>query len=273
VGGAGGHLFGERLGRNARFASIGSGAAAALMGAVGYYVSERAVFFLAAGMALPALFALQLVRAGRGRTKREKPQKLGAMLMDRRLAIFAGCCALFHLANAAMFPLAAVEVTRRAHGVGELIIAACLVLPQGLVALLSPWVGRVAESWGRRPILLLGFAAIPLRGALFALITQPDWVVVVQILDGVSAAVFGVMLPLVVADITNGTGRFNLCMGVIGLAIGAGATLSTAFAGVIADRYHTPMAFAALAGVGVVAFLLLWALLPETRPGKEPASP
>ena len=73
------------------------------------------------------------------------------------------------------------------------------------------------------------------------------------------------MLPLVVADITQGTGRFNLCMGVIGLAIGAGATLSTAFAGVIADRYHTPVAFAALAAVGIVAFLLLWAFLPETR--------
>ncbi len=266
VGGVGGHMFGERLGRNARFASIGSGAAAALMGGVGYYFSERAVFFLAAGLALPALFALRLVRVGRVHTTREKPQKLGAMLLDRRLLLFALCCALFHLANAAMFPLAAVEVTRQAHGVGELIIAACLVLPQGLVALLSPWVGRVAERWGRRPILLLGFAAVPLRGVLFALISQPDIVVAVQILDGVSGAVFGVLLPLVVSDITRGTGRFNLCMGVIGLAIGAGATVSTAFSGLIADRYHTPMAFAALAGVGVVAFLLLWAFLPETRP-------
>jgi MFS family permease len=266
VGGVGGHLFGERLGRNARFASIGSGAAAALMGGVGYYVSERAVFFLAAGLALPALFALRLVHVERVRTKREKPQKLGAMLLDRRLLIFALCCGLFHLSNAAMFPLAAVEVTRQAHGVGELIIAACLVLPQGLVAVLSPWVGRVAERWGRRPILLLGFAAVPLRGVLFAVISQPNLVVAVQILDGVSGAVFGVLLPLVVADITRGTGRFNLCMGVIGLAIGAGATVSTAFSGFIADHYHTSTAFAALAGVGVVAFLLLWALLPETRP-------
>jgi MFS family permease len=266
VGGVGGHLFGERLGRNARFASIGSGAAAALMGGVGYYFSERAVFFLAAGMAAPALLALRLVRVGRIRIPRETPQKLGPMLLNRRLIVFAACCLLFHLSNAAMFPLAAVEVTRNAHGIGELVIAACLVLPQGLVALLSPWVGRVAESWGRRPILLLGFAALPVRGFLFAIFNQPDLVVAVQVLDGLSGAVFGVLLPLVVADITRGTGRFNVCMGVIGLAIGAGATVSTGMAGWIADHYHRPMAFAALGGVGVVACLLLLTLLPETRP-------
>lgn len=269
VGGVGGHLFGERLGRNARFASIGSGVAAAMMGAVGYYVSERAVFFLAAAMALPALYALRFVRAGRVITIREKPQKLGPALLDRRLLIFAACCALFHLANAAMFPLAAVEVTRQARGIGELIIAACLVLPQCLVALLSPWAGRVAEQWGRRPILLLGFAALPIRGILFAVVKEPDLVVAVQILDGASAAVFGVLLPLVIADITRGTGRFNLCMGVVGLAIGAGATASTALAGLLADRYTTSLAFAALACVGAVAFLLLLVCLPETRPAND----
>ena len=109
-------------------------------------------------------------------------------------------------------------------------------------------------------------------GALFALVSQPVLVVGVQILDGVSGAVFGVLLPLVVADITRGTGRFNLCMGVIGLAIGAGATVSTSLAGLIADRYHTQAAFLALALVGVVAFLLLWGLLPETRPTNPEAA-
>ena len=266
VGGASGHRFGERLGRNARFASIGSGAAAAAMGAVGYYWSERAVFFLAAALAAPALAALRLVRTEAVQVGREAPHRLGRMLMDRRLIVFGLACLLFHLSNAAMFPLAAVEVTRSAHGIGELIIAACLVLPQGLVALLSPWVGRVAERWGRRPILLLGFAALPLRGLLFALVKQPLLIVVVQALDGVSGAVFGVLLPLVVADITRGSGRFNLCMGVIGLAIGAGATLSTGMAGVIADHYHRPIAFLALAATGAAAFLVLFALQTETRP-------
>jgi MFS family permease len=267
--GSAGHLFGERLGRNARFASIGSGLAAALMGLVGYWVSNRAVFLLAAALAAPALVTLRMIRVGTVSADRPKPQPLAPVLLDRRLLIFALCCSGFHLANAAMFPLAAVEVTRQSGSVSQLVIAACLVIPQALVALLSPWVGRFAEQRGRRPILLIGFAAIPLRGLLFALVHQPSLVVVVQTLDGISGAVFGVLLPLVVSDITKGTGRFNLSMGVIGLAIGGGATLSTEIAGLVADRFHTDAAFGALAAVGVVVFLLLWWWMPETRDSKQ----
>ena len=272
--GTAGHLFGERLGRNARFASIGSGLAAGLMGLVGYWISERAVFLLAAAMAAPALLALRMIRVGRlVQAGRDAPQPLLPVLLDRRLLIFALCCFGFHLANAAMFPLAAVEVTRQSGSVGQLVIAACLVVPQALVALLSPWVGRFAEARGRRPILLLGFAAIPLRAALFALVHQSGLVVAVQALDGISGAVFGVLLPLVVSDITRGSGRFNLSMGIIGLAIGGGATLSTEIAGLVADRFHTDGAFVALAGVGSVVLLLLWLWMPETRPANAPEPP
>ncbi len=202
-----GQPFGERLGRNARFASIGSGLAAGLMGAVGYWVSERSVFVLAAALVLPAWW-----RCGWSAwpapacRSRGPPRRCAARLLDRRLLLFASCCAGFHLANAAMFPLAAVEVTRHAGSVGELVIAACLIVPQALVAALSPLVGRAAERWGRRPVLLLGFAALPLRGRLFALLQSPAPVVAIQALDGVSGAVFGVLLPLVVADITRRTG-------------------------------------------------------------------
>jgi MFS family permease len=270
--GTAGHLFGERLGRNARFASIGSGLAAAMMGLVGYWVSERAVFLLAAALAAPALLSLRMIRGGAVTSARGKPQPLGPVLLDRRLLIFALCCSGFHLANAAMFPLAAVEVTHQSGSVGQLVIAACLVIPQALVALLSPWVGRFAEQRGRRPILLLGFAAIPLRAILFAFVHQSGLVIAVQALDGVSGAVFGVLLPLVVSDITKGTGRFNLSMGVVGLAIGGGATLSTEMAGVIAERFQTDIAFGALAAVGAVVFLLLWWWMPETRDSKPSGS-
>ncbi len=272
--GAGGALFGVRLGRNARFASIGSGVAAALMGATGYYVSQRSVFLLAALLAVPALFTLRLIQVDAapvalGAPPVARPPLLGA-LTNRRLLLFAVCCAGFHLANAGMFPLAAVEVTRQAGSKGQLVIAACLVVPQVLVASISPWVGHLAEIWGRRPVLLAGFAAVPLRGALFAVVSDPTLVIVVQSLDGLSAAIFGVMLPLVISDITGGPGRFNLSMGAVGLAIGAGATLSTELAGLVADAYHTRAAFLALAAAGGLAFLLLLAFMPETQPGKAP---
>ena len=263
--------FGERLGRNARFASIGSGCAAGLMGAVGYWVSEQAVLALAAVLVLPALAALLAVREdGSGTALDRAPHGVLSTLMDHRLLLFGACCAGFSLANAAMFPLAAVEVTRRAGSVGELVIAASLIVPQSLVAALSPMVGRAAERWGRRPVLLVGFAAVPLRGALFALSSSPAPVVAVQALDGLSGAVIGVLLPLVVADISREGGRFNLSMGAMGLANAGAAALSTEAAGLVADRYGTPGAFVALSAAGIVAFLLLWLLLPETRSPRMP---
>src|SRR5580658_2350745 len=51
--------IGERFGRNARFASIGNGLAAAAMGACGYFISARAVFFVTALLLVPALLALR----------------------------------------------------------------------------------------------------------------------------------------------------------------------------------------------------------------------
>ena len=266
VAGLQGHALGERLGRNARFASIGSGCAAGLMGAVGYWVSERSVFFLAAALVLPAVIALRWIKVAPGDMMPKQAQEsVGGALLDRRLVVFALCCAGFQFANAAMFPIAAVQVTRNTGRLGELVIAACLIVPQALVAALSPLAGRAAERWGRRPVLLVGFAAVPLRAILFALTEAPALIVLIQALDGVSGAVFGVLLPLVVADIARKTGRFNLSMGAVGLAITAAAALSTEVAGVIADRNGTAGAFELLAAAGLATVAIVWLAMPETR--------
>lgn len=262
-----GMSVGERLGRNARFASIGSGIAAGLMGGVGYLVSEASVFLLAALLVLPALWALSLLPASEADAPpgaRQEP--LWRALSDWRLLVWGICCAGFHLSNAAMFPLAAVEVTRQSGSVGELVIAACMIVPQFLVAALSPLTGRLADRWGRRPVLIVGFAFVPLRGVLFALLTTPPSIVVIQSLDGISGAVFGVMLPLVVSDLSRDHGRFNLSLGAIGLMIAGAAAISTEVAGLAADVFSTQSAFLALAGAGIAATLLLAVALPETKP-------
>jgi MFS family permease len=271
--------FARRLGRNARFASIGNGVGAALMGACGYYVSERAVFFLTAALTLPALAALvplSDLRDRQARRRRPPPaprQPLGRVLADRRLIVFAICAMLFTLANAAMLPLAGSALTKRAGSESSLLIAACIVLPQVIVALLSPALGGLAEARGRRPVLLLGFCALPLRGLLFAMVTDPTLVVLVQVLDGIAAACFGVMVPLVTSDIAGPAGRFNVSLGFVGVAIGIGGTLSTTLAGWIADRGGDAVAFAALAAIGLAATLLVWRAMPETRPRRTTAAP
>jgi len=272
---AGPAMLGLRLGRNARFAAIGTAIGAALMGACGYYVSERAVFFLTAAITAPAIISL-LPLSGVGEpsssTRREEAgtpagrERVARLLTNRTLLTFALCAMLFTLANAAMLPLAGNALTKRAGSAANLLIAACIVLPQFIVAVVSPRIGQLSQARGRRLVLLIGFSMLPLRGLLFALVTNPVAVVLVQALDGIAATCFGVMVPLVTSDVTARSGHFNLSLGFIGLAIGLGATASTSLAGWVADWFGTTAAFACLAGVGLAATLLVWRAMPETKP-------
>lgn len=269
--------FGERLGRNARYAALGNALGAAVMGACGYYLTDRAVFLFAATLGIPALAALQTLHAAERpamvpcrKEPDPAPSRAGRtawqLLKNRRLLAFAGCAALFHLGNAAMLPIAAGVVTKRAGGEATLIIAACIVGPQIVTALLSPASGRVAELWGRRPVLLFGFSAVPIRGLLLAAVANPYLIVPIQLLDGLAAAVFGVLFPLIVADLTRNTGYYTTSLGLVGLAIGGGATVSTTAAGLVADHLGAGAALLSLGGVGICATLLVWVVMPETRP-------
>ena len=262
--------LGERLGRNARFASLGNGIAAGVMGATGSYFSSRAVFVLTAALCVPALISLLAI--GRGpHARRQTTVKpfdwwgLRQLFGDRRLLVFAVCVMLFHLSNAAVLPLAGAAVTMRAGDFANLIIALCIIVPQGVVALTSPWIGRGAALAGRRKMLLLGWMALPVRALLFAVLPGAWPLVGGQTISGISAAVFGVMFPLVAADLTRGTSHFNLCMGALGLAMCLGAGLSTLLAGWIADDIGLRAAFAVLAVVGMAGTLVVWLGMPETR--------
>jgi MFS family permease len=266
--------LGERLGRNARFASLGNGVAAAAMGACGYFISIQAVFVLTAAMVAPALLALAWIRTDHNVERRrhkdavEAPapaMSLRSVLADRRLLTFAGAILLFQLANAAMLPLMGSVLTVNSSEWASSLVGACIVVPQLVVAGCAPWVGRMADRWGRRPLLVVCFIALSVRGVLFALVHSAYLVVAIQVLDGVCAAILGVVVPLVVADIMRGTGRFNLGLGIVGSAVGIGAALSTSLAGYATDHLGAGVAFAGLAAVSLVGLALVWLLLPETR--------
>jgi MFS family permease len=271
----------ERLGRNQSFASTGGVVAAGLMGLIGYFVSYRAIFLAAAALVLPLLAALGRIQPSDIHFGRASgaPDHLGpgAPPRARRLSLwknpglltFAGCVFLFQMANASMLPLAGEALAYGKGAYSSIIVSALILVPQVIVALMAQWAGRRAKTWGRRPLLLIGFAALPIRALVFAWTTNPMILIAAQVFDGVSGTMLGVLSALTVADLTRSTGRFNLAQGLVGTMSGAGASLSTTLSGLIAGSLGRAAGFLGIATVALVAVLLLWLLMPETKPSKE----
>jgi MFS family permease len=162
--------------------------------------------------------------------------------------------------------LAASMMTLRSSKFATILVATSIVAPQLIVAVLSPWVGRMAEIWGRRPFLILCFAALAVRGLLFAFLVDPYLLMAAQFLDGVSGAALAVLVPLIIADVSGNTGHFNLAQGAVGCAVGIGASISTTLAGYVSDRFDSSTAFLMMAGFGFLGLGAVWLAMPETRP-------
>jgi len=275
----------ERLGRNQRFASMGGVFAAGLMGLIAYFLSYRAIFVVAAALVLPLLLALGRIRPSDihfGRAScipdhqgpsRPPRARLRSLWKIPGLLIFAGCVFLFQVANASMLPLAGEASAYSKDAYSSLIVSALIVVPQIIVALMAPWTGRRANIWGRRPLLLAGFTALPIRALVFASTTNPVILIVAQVLDGVSGTTLGVLTALIVADLTAGTGRFNLAQGFLGTISGTGASLSTTFSGLLTGSLGRAAGFLGIAAVALAALLLSWSLMPETRPFNRTGHP
>ena len=271
----------ERLGRNQRFSSTGNLVTAALMGLIGYFLSYQAIFLTVAALAIPLFVALARIRApdihfGRacGAPDHDMPSlparaSLRSLWKSPGLLTFAACLFLFQLANASVLPLVVEDLVYQGEKRSSLVVSALIVLPQIIVAVTAPWVGQWAKNWGRRPLLLIGLGALPIRALLFASVVDPTLVVGFQLLDGISGAVLGVLTALVIADVTGGTGRFNLAQGIVGTASGIGASLGTTLFGVVAAGFGRTAVFLSIASVALLAVVILWFFMPETRPSTE----
>ena len=269
-------LFSIRLGRNVRFLSLGNAIAAGVTGGIAYYYSNQAIFFLTAALGIPTLTALaqissseidpELARGGISKSGVDTWFDAISGLVHHRVLIgFAATIVLFQLANAAMLPILAGILAKRDPETAALVLSICILVPQFVVVAIAPWIGVTAQSWGRRPLLLLTFVALSARGAIFAVTSDPYLLVAAQLLDGVSAASLGVLVPLIIADVTRGSGHFNFAQGLIGAAVGIGASFSTTLAGFIADTSGAAIAFLLLACVGVMGLVFVFTIVPETR--------
>jgi MFS family permease len=273
LGLVGHRLFHHRVGRNERFMTLGNAATAMAMGALGGLISPIAPFLVAAGLCVPGGLALLAIRSkdidyrrARGAERRKNPKAAPFRHLRRsqRLLVVALSLVLFQFADASILPLASERLAMHARGESELFIASLVAIPQLVTAMIAGWVSRHAESWGRKPLLLAGFAALSARGVLFAMIASPFLLAAAQVLGGATTAVVGIMTPLVVADIVQGTGRYNASLGGVQMVSLIGAAVSTTVSGFAVERIGFVATFFGLATVALLGLAAVWLLLPET---------
>ncbi|OBA70845.1 MFS transporter [Mycobacterium sp. 1554424.7] len=276
LGIVGPRLFSRRVGRNESFRHAGTASAAAAAGGLAYFFGPVVVFWLLAGMAaLSVVATLRVPRdaidndMARGMDKaigerHGQPSGFAVLLRNRTLMIFAAAVFMFHFANAALLPLVGQELALHNKAVGTALMSACIVAAQVVMVPVAYVVGTKADVWGRKPIFLVGFAVLTVRAFLYPLWDNSYWLVGVQLLDGVGAGIFGALFPLVVQDVTHGTGRFNVSLGAITTAWGIGAALSNFVAGGIVVAAGYGAAFASLGAVAGAGFVLYLAAMPET---------
>ena len=273
--------FARRTGRNEAFNHAGNATAAAIAGLTAYFYGPGTVFWLIAAMALASVAATLSIPRGaidddvaRGLdhrnadepVPREQPSGYRVLLTCRPLLIFAVATVLFHFANAAMLPLVGQKLALVNRNLGTTLMSVCIIAAQIVMVPVAVLVGKKADAWGRKPIFAAALAVLTLRGALYPISDNPYWLVSVQLLDGVGAGIFGALFPLVVADLTHGTGHFNVSQGAIATATGLGAALSTAVAGFIVVHGGYDAAFLSLAAVAAIGLGLFALLMPETAP-------
>ncbi len=178
---------------------------------------------------------------------------------------FAVAGLLFHFANGPLLPLVGQQLALQYPDMASAMMSSCIVAAQLVMLPVALASGRGADRWGRKPVLLAAFAILPLRSFLYTLSHDAWWLVAVQLLDGVGAGILSVLLPLIVADLMRGTGRYNMALGAVVTAHGIGAALGGFGAGVFVDRFGYEVTFVAAGIVALAALGLLIVAVPETR--------
>jgi MFS family permease len=281
LGIVGAQAFDRQFGKNQAFNSAGNVFTALLVAYASYRFGYRAIFIIAAVLAIPAALSVLAIdgkqidyaqaRGSNDGDAEFKTERLSALFKDRNLRYFLLCAFLFHLSNAAMLPQLGEMLSKSNPVTAAPFMSACIIVTQLVIAISAAWIGARASLKGRKGLLLVGFGVLPIRGILYTLTHATVARIAIQTLDGVANAIFGIVSILVIKDLTQGTGRFNLVAGTLATAVGIGAALSMTVGGVLVQRFDYRASFLGLAGIALLAFALLWFTVPETRPSTAEA--
>jgi MFS family permease len=273
------HGWARRLGRNAAWDRTGNLFVAGMTGLVGWSFGQGVVFarvplfaLLTAGMVMTIPARMIDHARARGLTEPmerpaadHRPSSWRVLLERRPLLVLAAATALFHFANTPMLALVGQKLALANPGAETALMSACIVTAQLVMIAMALLVSAKADAWGRKPLVLAAATALAMRGVLFAVSDNPAWLVGGQLLDGIGFGLFEALLPLMLADVMRGTGRYNVSRGVVGTVQGIGGALSNAIAGLVVVSAGYSAAFLLLAMVALAALGLITLALQETR--------
>jgi MFS family permease len=269
--------FARRAGRNEALFHAGDGAISLAILLTAPFFGNQVLFWSMGFTALASVAAAAAVpghaidhEVARGLPPGDmghtvRPSAWSVLLASRPLLVFAACGALFHLANASMLVLVSQKLALQNLGQGIALTAASAIAAQSVMVPVAALAGARADAWGRKPLLLAAFIALALRGALYTLSDNTAWLITVQLLDGVGAGLIGALFPVVVADLTRGSGHFAAAQGVVGTVHGIGGVLSMVIAGQLVVHAGYDVTFLTLAAVAALGAVLFWLAMPETQ--------
>ena len=270
-----------RVARNETVTHTGNVIFAIAAGIVGTLLALQGVFIAAAAFAagmIPSVWFIkdaevnyEAARAGGeepGKGEEKKRRGWKEMAQDGPIITFTACIVLYYFANAATLPLVSEILTKGSKTHSSVWqVAVMVIVAEAAMVLVAFISGKLADQWGRKPLLLLGFGILALRNALTVVSHNPFYLISLQTLDGIAMGIYGVLLTLITADLAKGSGRFNFLQGAVQSAMGLGGVMSNGLFGWVAKAAGFNASFLGLSLIAAAGGVLAGFKMPETKPG------
>ncbi len=240
---------------------------------IGSYMAEHGgigtIFLplsIAQGLALACAFLIheEEEEPARPDESREAPAApKTALLHDAGLLAFIGCMILYHAANAPGGVYLSLFLKETLHAPGRMPAYAFAVSMVAWMLVVWP-AGKLADTVGRKPILVAGWVIMALRLAFVALARNPTQVVINQALDGLGNGIFAVIAAAWVTDRLGDPRRSGEAQAIVGCSLVFGSAVGPFVTGFLVEPLGYRNLFWCLAATGAVATAILVLLVPET---------
>lgn len=258
----------QRISRNEAINHFGNVLSAALAGLLGQFFGSKWIFFLVAAMSIGSVLSALWINPqdidnqaarGCGEASDSKPLKF-----DSQILFFSLSVILFHFSNAYMLPLLGQVLALEKPEYSSALMSGCILIAQAVMIPVAWYIGK-RNHFRRKNLLLIGFLSLPLRALILTLSSDPNILMATQILDGIGAGIFGVVSVLMIADLSDGTGRFNLLQGCIATAVAIGASIGSLAVGQLVESHSYKFGFGFMGVIGFIAVALFLTTVKETR--------